>query len=129
MKPLDQLKVVTQGYLAAIDFTGLGPDCEFESRTFADTAVLKAAAGCAEFMQDCLRPVLKGLPLNLLELYLETQNLEQLGHDFWLTRNRHGTGFWDRGTDVGGDLSELAKSIWGANPHMKKTASFTWSDK
>jgi hypothetical protein len=19
------------------------------------------------------------------------------GHDFWLTRNRHGTGFWDRG--------------------------------
>jgi len=22
---------------------------------------------------------------------------EQVGHDFWLTRNRHGTGFWDRG--------------------------------
>lgn len=22
---------------------------------------------------------------------------EQAGHDFWLTRNRHGTGFWDRG--------------------------------
>lgn len=22
---------------------------------------------------------------------------EYLGHDFWLTRNRHGTGFWDRG--------------------------------
>ncbi len=21
---------------------------------------------------------------------------EQAGHDFWLTRNRHGTGFWDR---------------------------------
>lgn len=20
----------------------------------------------------------------------------QVGHDFWLTRNRHGTGFWDR---------------------------------
>jgi hypothetical protein len=22
---------------------------------------------------------------------------EQLGHDIWLTRNGHGTGFWDRG--------------------------------
>lgn len=22
---------------------------------------------------------------------------EQNGHDFWLTRNRHGAGFWDRG--------------------------------
>ena len=21
---------------------------------------------------------------------------EQAGHDFWLTRNRHGSGFWDR---------------------------------
>lgn len=28
---------------------------------------------------------------------------EQLGHDFWLTRNRHGAGFWDRGL---GDLGE-----------------------
>lgn len=23
----------------------------------------------------------------------------QNGHDFWLTRNRHGAGFWDRGYD------------------------------
>ena len=25
----------------------------------------------------------------------------QAGHDFWLTRNRHGAGFWDRGTLYG----------------------------
>ncbi len=24
----------------------------------------------------------------------------QAGHDYWLTRNRHGAGFWDRGDDV-----------------------------
>lgn len=24
------------------------------------------------------------------------RNREHLGHDFWLTRNGHGTGFWDR---------------------------------
>ena len=34
----------------------------------------------------------------------------QAGHDFWLTRNGHGAGFWDRGLgDVGEKLSEAAK--------------------
>lgn len=28
---------------------------------------------------------------------------EQAGHDFWLTRNRHGAGFWDRGLGAVGD--------------------------
>ena len=23
-------------------------------------------------------------------------DLKQVGHDFWLTRNHHGSGFWDR---------------------------------
>lgn len=28
---------------------------------------------------------------------------EQIGHDFWLTRNGHGAGFWDRGLGAIGD--------------------------
>ena len=44
-----------------------------------------------------------------LALYLETQTVEQLGHDFWLTRNHHGAGFWDRGLgDIGDRLTEAA---------------------
>lgn len=39
------------------------------------------------------------------------QSDEQIGHDFWLTRNRHGAGFWDRGLgDVGDELSKASKS-------------------
>lgn len=30
---------------------------------------------------------------SILEKYLDRS--ERLGHDFWLTRNRHGAGFWD----------------------------------
>ena len=30
------------------------------------------------------------------ECYLSDDNIEQAGHDFWLSRNRHGAGFWDR---------------------------------
>lgn len=30
------------------------------------------------------------------------------GHDFWLTRNCHGAGFWDRGLDNGQALTDAA---------------------
>ena len=34
----------------------------------------------------------------------------QIGHDFWLTRNHHGAGFWDRGIDeIGERLTEAAQ--------------------
>lgn len=33
----------------------------------------------------------------------------QAGHDFWLTRNHHGAGFWDRGLgEVGEELTKAA---------------------
>jgi hypothetical protein len=33
-----------------------------------------------------------------------------MGHDFWLTRNHHGAGFWDRGLgDAGKILTTLAQ--------------------
>jgi len=39
---------------------------------------------------------------------------EQNGHDFWLTRNGHGAGFWDRGYgEVGEELSKAAK-VYGS---------------
>lgn len=33
---------------------------------------------------------------------------EQVGHDFWLTRNGHGAGFWDRGTGEPGEALSKA---------------------
>lgn len=38
-------------------------------------------------------------------------NSEQLGHDFWLSRNGHGTGFWDRGHENGRALHDAAKTF------------------
>lgn len=36
----------------------------------------------------------------------------QIGHDFWLTRNRHGTGFWDRGLgQLGDELTEASHTF------------------
>lgn len=37
--------------------------------------------------------------INAQQIDLDASGLcdEQIGHDFWLTRNHHGAGFWDRG--------------------------------
>ena len=39
-------------------------------------------------------------------------NATEMGHNFFLTRNGHGTGFWDRGIGAAGSrLSKIAKSF------------------
>ena len=45
-------------------------------------------------------------------LHEYTGDWEHAGHDFWLTRNGHGTGYWDRDMgSVGARLTEAAKSF------------------
>ena len=47
---------------------------------------------------------------------LEQSGLDdpQIGHDFWLTRNHHGVGFWDRGLpDTIGDALTKASHAYG----------------
>jgi hypothetical protein len=43
----------------------------------------------------------------------------QAGHDFWLTRNGHGAGFWDRGLGERGErLSEIARPYGSVNLYV-----------
>lgn len=39
----------------------------------------------------------------------------QIGHDLWLTRNGHGTGFWDRGLGVVGNRLADAARVYGGS--------------
>ena len=42
-------------------------------------------------------------------LHFSRMSPEQAGHDFWLTREGHGAGFWDRGLGrIGEHLTEAA---------------------
>ena len=52
-------------------------------------------------------------PFNRLRHECENGQIDALaGHDFWLTRNRHGTGFWDRDLgDIGDKLTEAAHAF------------------
>lgn len=43
----------------------------------------------------------------------------QAGHDFWLTRNGHGAGFWDRGLGERGDRLTKAAHVYGeSSPYV-----------
>lgn len=51
--------------------------------------------------------------------YVGAYSPERAGHDFWLTRNRHGAGFWDRGLGLLGDrLTEAAHAYGEVNLYL-----------
>src|SRR5690242_13350351 len=67
-------------------------------------------ADCANFAAYCEK-------LGLLEEYERDE--EQFGHDFWLTRNGHGVGFWDRGDgELGEALSKAAETFGSADLYV-----------
>lgn len=72
----------------------------------------------ARIIEDCA--LFQHAHAALLEIAYElyTHNPEwshaaQAGHDFWLTRNRHGAGFWDRGLGAAGDALTAASHNFG----------------
>ena len=75
------LKEFTQGFIAAICFTEGAIDLDDGSKIIADDV-------CADFFRN---------HIGTLVTYADYQGWENMGHDFWLTSQGHGVGFWDRG--------------------------------
>ena len=82
------LDAFTRAFLNAALWAGTDDNGEpledrFTLADVADATVADAAADCADF-QAAHAALLDGA------------DPAQAGHDFYLTRNRHGAGFWDR---------------------------------
>lgn len=76
-----------------------------------------------DFSQDALRLIkddCDAFQKDNAELLARAGSAEQNGYDFWLTRNRHGAGFWDRGypSDVATPLTDAAHVYGGQNPYV-----------
>lgn len=85
------------GYIEALYFTEDDPPHELSA-----LAQLAIASDCADFVSS-----------NLPDLHEALTRFdatpESLGQDFWLTRNHHGAGYWDRGYgDLGDRLTDAA---------------------
>lgn len=91
------LKRMIEGYTEAMMFTDMAPGDDCANCEFSKELIVRATADCAAFIEACSELLLDALA----ELAPEYSD-EQCGHDFWLTRNGHGAGFWDRSElDVG----------------------------
>jgi len=44
-----------------------------------------------------------------IDRVFDNEMIEQCGHDFWLTRQGHGTGFWDRPDNTYGNAANREK--------------------
>lgn len=100
---------MTRGYLEAALWSSTDGDEPMDkNHDLGDIEPLcheRARRDCARFFRE-----------NALDLavFMETTNRgwECIGHDFWLTRNGHGTGFWDRnGGDAGDRLTDAARAF------------------
>lgn len=81
-------------------------DASYDRDDFAPEAIAEATEDVASFYKDA------GDLLNDLDD-------SQVGHDFALTRNGHGAGFWDRGLgEVGDKLTTLCHPYDSTDPYV-----------
>lgn len=85
-----------------------GEDCDVSlERLNFDIDDLSAAA--ARDMEADVEGFIKGCLAERPEIFDGIAD-DDIGHDFWLTRNGHGVGFWDRGLGERGDwLTAMSK--------------------
>lgn len=83
----------------------------------SDECLQKAIEDCAAFQRDNAQLLEQAYAL--YSHSPEWSHAEQAGHDFWLTRNRHGAGFWDRGLGpVGQKLTDAAHTYGECNLYI-----------
>lgn len=76
-------------------------DANYSADDITDDTLSEMISECADF-QESNAELLAGL------------DPAQCGHDFWLTRNGHGAGFWDRGLGERGELLSKASKVYGS---------------
>ncbi len=95
-----KLDAFTNAYIEA----ALWAECDDDGTPF-DNRYEIAPGTLAAMIADCERFQQE----NSVDLYACDLSAASAGHDFWLTRNGHGAGFWDRGDEaVYGRLTETA---------------------
>ncbi len=104
---------------------------------FTQTATSEARRDCKAFLQSNYPALVKAstmaarrayerdsereAPDNVDALAQASLDFSRHGHDFWLTRNGHGAGFWDRGYgQLGDDLTQAAKVYGSADVYISR---------
>lgn len=105
------LGVIVHSYLvcalwSSSDGTDIPLDAIYDPSEATPETVKQAREDCERFLLLC----------DASGIFLTEWSDLSVGHDFWLTRNRHGAGFWDRGRGkVGKDATVIAQTFSEVN--------------
>ena len=107
------MNTITKHYLSCLAWTATDEEGEsLDHLQFSNEAELKAEKEVNDFVEL------------IQNEGIEWQNYmddEQFGHDFALTRNGHGAGFWDRGLgELGTVLSDWARTYGSTDVYLNK---------
>ena len=102
------LSETVRGYIESVYFADANEDQgNSSSAILHESAIETIKSDCADFLEILNR---EGL---LDEWVAAGMTFESLGIDFWLTRNGHGAGFWDRGLGSLGDRITVLVKPYG----------------
>jgi hypothetical protein len=108
-KTFSVLDSFTQGYIEAMFWTDCNEDYDsLSDATFSDLA----CEALQQIMRDC-EAFQRANEALLSEAYARGYSEEQAGHDYWLTRNGHGAGFWCRDELEEGGLGDKLSEACG----------------
>lgn len=106
---LPELDLLIDGYIEAMRVTDGGPDHPvFDCAALSREAIVVARTDCSRFFHRAK---------SLLDRAVRRPGFtwKAAGIDFWLTRNGHGSGFWDetvlQSDGLGRELSYFAKEM------------------
>ena len=115
----DAISIILDSYLETAVWADAEEDVETDGLDFDKESITNARNDVREFYTKT-----KKITTNILfnRSPGDDDNFWRMfGHDFWLTRNEHGAGFWDKPELYGDDgdrLSDIATSMGGKDLYV-----------
>lgn len=95
-------------------------DSNYSQEDIAPEALAKMLADCARFADEQGEIIRAAIETGEVRFGPDFGAIGRAGHDFWLTRNGHGAGFWDGGwpEPMADTLTNAAKSFGGCDLYV-----------
>lgn len=108
----------TVAYITCALWSSTGEDEQPLDKTFAPYHI--APESLQSMAEDCKQfRDLEWKGIRVLEMINKSGlHDERAGHNFWLNRNRHGSGFWDEGCPFGSELSEASHTFGSSDLYL-----------
>lgn len=113
----EQQKEFLRGYVVCALWSSTGDDDEpldstHDESDLAGETLQAMKNSCAKFISENENDLAEYVERRAIPRGADYTEADCAGHDFWLTRNGHGAGFWDRGLgELGDRLSEASKAF------------------